>query len=104
RHRSVWMPLPTTLADISFLVGITLRSWQLSGHFNAEMMAAAGAVMLAFSVARYSRLHVLLSTVFSSAAYMLMCGVTDNLSAGRMSFVVGCYIALGLLIAWANGQ
>jgi len=104
RHRSVWMPLPTTLLDTSFLVAIGLRSWQVSGHFSQEMTAAAGAVLVAFSVARYSRLHVLLSTVFSSAAYVLVCVVTGNVSAGRMSFVVGCYIALGMLIAWANGQ
>ncbi|HEX8705172.1 MAG TPA: adenylate/guanylate cyclase domain-containing protein [Myxococcaceae bacterium] len=104
KSRSVWMPIPTALVDTSFVVAITLRSWQLSGRLNAEMMAAVGAVMLAFSVARYSRLHVLLSTVFSSAAFVLVSVVTDNVSAGRLSFVVGCYISLGLLIAWANGQ
>jgi adenylate cyclase len=103
-RRSVWMPLPTALADTSFLVAMGLRSWQLSGQFHQEMTAAAGAALVAFSVARYSRLHVLLSTVFSSAGYVLVCAVTGNVSAGSMSFVVGCYIALGLLIAWANGQ
>jgi adenylate cyclase len=104
RRRSIWMPLPTTLADTSFLVAIGLRSWQLSGTFNAELSAAAGAAMVAFSVARYSRLHVLLSTVLSSVGYVVVCVATDYVIWGRISFVVASYIALGLLIAWANGQ
>jgi adenylate cyclase len=104
RRRSMWMPIPTTLADTSFLVAIGLRSWQLSGNFHAEMTAAAGAVMVAFSVARHSRLHVVLSTVLSTAAYVSLCVVTDHIVWGRISFVVGNYIALGLLIGWTNGQ
>ncbi len=102
--RSRWMPLPTALMDASFLVVMGWRSWHLTGTFHAEMTAAAGAVILAFSVARYSRLHVVLSTVLSSAAYVAVSAVTDTLSAVRVSFVVGCYIALGLMLGWTNGQ
>jgi adenylate cyclase len=103
-RRSVWMPIPTTLMDTSFLVAMGLRTWQLTGTFNPEMSATAGAAMVAFSVARYSRLHVLLSTVLTSAGYLVLCGVTGVGSPGRISFVVGSYIALGLLIGWTNGQ
>jgi adenylate cyclase len=49
-------------------------------------------------------LLVLLSTVLSSAGYVTICVVTDQVAWGRISFVVGCYIALGMLIGWANGQ
>jgi len=104
RHHSLWMPLPTTVVDASFMLAMGWRSWQLTGEFNGEMTAASGAVILAFSVARHSWLHVLLSTVFSSSVYVVLCAVAGKLVASRISFVVGCYIALGLLIAWANGQ
>jgi adenylate cyclase len=68
------------------------------------MFAACGAVLVTFSVMRYSALHVLLSTVLSSAGYVLLCWVTGNHSPGRVSFVLGCFIALGMLLAWMNRE
>jgi adenylate cyclase len=103
-QRSRWIPIPTTLVDVGFLVVMAWRSWQLTGRFNPEMTAAAGAVMLSFSVARYSRFHVLLSTVLVSSSFTLLCWRTGNLSAGRLSFVLGCFLSLGVLIAWTNGR
>ncbi|MDY7226820.1 adenylate/guanylate cyclase domain-containing protein [Hyalangium rubrum] len=103
-RRSRWMPLPTTLMDTSFLVLMSWRSGQLNGQIYEEMPAAGFAVMMAFSVARYSRFHVLLSTVLSTVGFVGVCVMAGHVSAGRVSFVVACYIALGLLIAWTNGQ
>jgi adenylate cyclase len=103
-RRSRWMPIPTALADIGFLVAIAWRSYQLQGLFDGAMFAACGAVLLTFSVMRHSVFHVVLSTVLSSAGYVLLCWVTGNHSAGRVSFVLGSFIALGLLLAWTNRE
>ncbi len=103
-RRSRWMPIPTALLDISFPVVMAWRSFQLTGEFDGAMFASAGAVVLTFSVMRYSALHVLLSTVLSSASYLLLCWVTGNHSPGRVSFVLGCYATLGLLLAWTNRE
>jgi adenylate cyclase len=101
---SLWAPLPLTLVDVGFLVLVGWRSWQLTGHLNAEMDAAALAVVLSFSVVRHSRVHVVMSTLLVSAGYLLLCGLTGTLSAGRVSFVLGCFIALGGLLWWTNGR
>lgn len=103
-RRSVWMPIPTTIMDVGFLSLMGWRTWQLSGGFNAEMSAAVGAVVLAFSVARYSWFHVLLSMVLVSVGYLLLGWVTGTLSPGSSSFVLGTYLALGGLLMWTNGR
>jgi adenylate cyclase len=103
-RRSLWVPLPITLVDVGFLVLMAWRSWQLTGHFNAEMTAAALAVVLSFSVVRHSWVHVVMSTLLASAGYVLACWLTGSLVAGRMSFVLGCFIALGGLLGWTNGR
>ncbi|WP_224361194.1 adenylate/guanylate cyclase domain-containing protein [Hyalangium versicolor] len=102
--RARWMPIPTALMDHGFLVALTWRTYKLDGGFDGAMFAACSAVMLTFSVLRYSALHVLLSTVLASAGYVLLAWATGNHSAGRVSFVLGSYIALGLLLAWTNRQ
>ncbi len=101
-RRSFWWPFFTMTVDMSFLVAMSWRSYQLNGSFDGAMFAACAAVLLTFSVMRYSRLHVVMSTVLCSAGYMLLCWVTGIHSAGRVSFVLGCFIALGLLLAETN--
>lgn len=103
-RRAIWVPLPLTLVDVGFLVLMGWRSWQLNGHFNAEMTAAAMAVVLSFSVVRHSWVHMVMSTLLVSAGYVLVCWLTESLSAGRVSFVLGCFISLGGLLAWTNGR
>jgi adenylate cyclase len=103
-RRSLWMPIPTMLMDSGFLVVMAYRSWQLTGILQEEMTAAASAVMLSFSVARYSRFHVVLSTVLSSAGYVLLCWMTGSSSPSRVSFVLGSFITLGMLLWWINGR
>ncbi|MFL5349064.1 MAG: adenylate/guanylate cyclase domain-containing protein [Hyalangium sp.] len=101
-RRSFWWPFFTMTVDICFLVAMSWRSYQLNGVFDGAMFTACSAVLVTFSVMRYSRLHVLVSTMLGAAGYMLLCWVTGNHSAGRVSFVLGCFIALGLLLAETN--
>jgi adenylate cyclase len=103
-HRARWLPLPTTLADTGFFSFMAWHTWSRTGHFDAGMLAASLGMVLAFSVARYSWLHVLLSTALSSMAYALLAGVTGHGSLARVSFVVFCYVALGTLIALTNTE
>jgi adenylate cyclase len=101
-RRSFWWPFFTMAVDMSFLVTMSWRSYQLYGSLDGAMFATCAAVLVTFSVMRYSRLHILASTVLSSAGYMLVSWVSGNHSPGRVSFVLGCFIALGLLLAETN--
>ncbi|WP_164007913.1 adenylate/guanylate cyclase domain-containing protein [Pyxidicoccus trucidator] len=102
--RARWAPLPTTLVDTGFYSFMARYAWDRTGHFDAGMLAASLGMVLAFSVARYSGLHVLLSTALSSAAYSLVAVHTGQGSLSRVSFVVFCYVALGTLIAMTNAE
>lgn len=101
-RRSEWFPIPTTVMDVGYMTFMAWRGYEVSGRFDAGMSAAYGAVILVFSVARYSRLHVLFSTVLVSAAYSFLRWHTGTFSPGAVSFVVGAYLGLGLLIASTN--
>lgn len=102
RHRAMWMPVSSTLLDCGFFGFMAWRAILARGEFNPQMLAASCAVVLAFSVARYSWLHVALSTVMASATYVGVCAWAGEFEWAKVSFVLGCYIALGLLLGWAN--
>jgi adenylate cyclase len=70
------------------------------------MTAASCAVFITFSVARYKLLHVVLSTGLAVVSFSLVSwlGQADASMAVPVSFVVGCYLGLGLLIGWANRE
>ncbi|PTL82264.1 adenylate/guanylate cyclase domain-containing protein [Vitiosangium sp. GDMCC 1.1324] len=101
-RRAMWRPVLISLLDCGFFGFVVWRAFRVTGDFDLEMLAASCAVVLAFSVARYSWLHVVMSTAMASATYALVCWGADAFSDARVSFVLGCYIALGLLIGWAN--
>jgi adenylate cyclase len=102
RHRAMWRPVISMLLDCGFFGFMAWRAISVTGEFNPQMLAASCAVVLAFSVARYSWLHVVMSTVMASATYVLVCAWAGAFSVAKVSYVLGCYIALGLLLGWAN--
>lgn len=101
-HRSRWMPVPTTIIDVAFLVTMAWRTSVLEGRFPEGMYAAGAAVVLSFSVVRYSVLHVVLSTVLTAAGYVFLSGLSGSFSWTQVSFVVGCFLSLGMMLGWTN--
>jgi adenylate cyclase len=101
-HRARWMPVPATIIDVAFLVAMTWRTFTLKGHFTEGMFAAGAAAVLAFSVVRLSLLHVVLSTVLTSGSYVALSWLTGNFTWSQSSFVVGCFLSLGMMLGWTN--
>ncbi len=97
-----WRPLLSMLLDCGFFGFMSLRAAAITGSFHPQMLAASCAVVIAFSVARYSWLHVVLSTVLASVTFAGVSWALGAFSFSKVSYVLGCYIALGLLIGWAN--
>ncbi|WP_395839228.1 adenylate/guanylate cyclase domain-containing protein [Archangium violaceum] len=102
RSQAMWRPVAVTVMDCGFFGFLAWRVVSVTGEFRPQMLAAGCAVVIAFSVARYSWLHVLMSTVMASATYVLENWWMGGFSFAQVSFVLGCYITLGLLIGWAN--
>ncbi|NTX05210.1 MULTISPECIES: adenylate/guanylate cyclase domain-containing protein [Myxococcus] len=99
-----WLPVPTTVADTSFFAFMGWHAWARTGQFDAGMLGASMGMVLVFSVARFSWLHVLLSTTLSSVGYALVAGMSGHGTSSSTSFVVFCYVTLGLLIAMTNAE
>ena len=104
-RRATWIPVLTSLCDFGYTAFMAWRS-QVLGNYQPMMMAAACAVFITFSVARYKLMHVVLATALAVASFSLVnwLGQPQASAAVPVSFVVGCYIGLGLLIGWANRE
>lgn len=98
-----WAPVGITLVDFSFFTFMGARDAVAFGTLpRPEMGAIAFAVLLCFSVARFSWLHVALSTFLACACYLglgLTFGVGDLWTT---SFVVCGFLGLGGLVAAVN--
>ncbi|MCP3139181.1 adenylate/guanylate cyclase domain-containing protein [Pyxidicoccus xibeiensis] len=103
-RRAKWLPLPTTVADTGFFALMAWHTFSRTKQFDPGMLAASLGMVLAFSVARYSWLHVVLSTTLSSIAYLTLSVMTGHFSPMRGSFVVFCFVALGGLIVLTNAE
>jgi adenylate cyclase len=104
-RRATWLPILTSFIDFGYTTFMAWRS-QVLGNFQPMMMAATCAVFITFSVARYKLLHVVLATALAVGSFILVnwLGQAGVAAAVPVSFVVGCYIGLGLLIGWANRE
>ena len=101
-HKVRWRPVFATLVDFAFFGFMAWRGSIQSGTFRPHMLAALCAVLIAFSVARYSWLHVVWSTLLAAVTFVTVSVLRNAFWLSEVSFVLGCYVALGLLIAWAN--
>lgn len=101
-HRSRWMPIPTTIIDVAFLVTMGWRTYALEGRFTEGMYAAGAAAVLSFSVVRYSVLHVVFSTVLTAGGYVFLSWLSGGFSWMQSCFVVGCFLSLGMMLGWTN--
>ncbi|HYH99327.1 MAG TPA: adenylate/guanylate cyclase domain-containing protein, partial [Hyalangium sp.] len=101
-QHSRWMPVPTTFVDVAFLMTMAWRTFETKGAFTEGMFVAGAAAVLAFSVVRYSVLHVVLSTVLTAGGYVFLSWWTGSFTWTDSSFVVGCFISLGLMLGWTN--
>ncbi len=103
--RATWVPVLTSFTDFGYTAFMAWRS-QALGNFQPMMMAATCAVFITFSVSRYKLLHVVLSTALAVFSFSLVnwLGQPQASAAVPVSFVVGCYLGLGLLIGWANRE
>jgi adenylate cyclase len=101
-QHSRWLPVPTTFVDVAFLMAMAWRTFVAKGTFTEGMFAAGAAAVLAFSVVRYSVLHVVLSTVLTAGGYVFLSWWTGSFTWTESSFVVGCFLSLGAMLAWTN--
>ena len=96
---AMWMPLGMALVDFAFFTFMGMRTWDVEGVVHPQMGAAVMGLVLCWSVARYSWIHVAQSTVLACIAFMTVGLYTGR--AGELAgnlFTIGCFTALGVLI------
>ncbi len=96
-------PLVFSPIDFGFIAFMGIRGFQVDGRgVIPEMGAIANALLLCFSVARFSTAHVVYSTALACAGYLTVGLAAHALSPVSTPFVLGGYVALGLLVGLTN--
>jgi adenylate cyclase len=99
---ALWVPFLTSVIDFGFLTLQGWFSWVYDHRVWPEMGAISMAIVLAFSVARYSWMHVVFSTVLACAGFVTV-GITAHaLSPIATPFVLAGFVAMGILIGMTN--
>jgi adenylate cyclase len=99
---AMFVPLISNTIDFGFM---TLQGWfsfTYDHHIFPEMGALSLAIVIAFSVSRYSWIHVAIATAMAIAGYLALAFTTGFFSPVSTPFVVGGFLAFGLLIALTN--
>jgi adenylate cyclase len=97
-----WGPVGATLIDFGFLVMMAWRAYETDGQANPVLAAISYAVVQCFSIARYSWLHIVFSTAMAAGCYVGVGAMNGSLTPTTAAYVMGCYAALGLLLAMTN--
>jgi adenylate cyclase len=100
--KAIFFPILWIAIDFGMLTAMAIRQWQLNGKVYPEMGAIAFAIVLGFNVARYRLLHVVLATAAAIGCYLFIGGWTRTYAPIPDSFVVGGFLALGLLVGMTN--
>jgi adenylate cyclase len=100
--RSRWFQLQHATVDFAFIAFIAWRSWVVDQRVHPELGAITGAVLLSYSVARAGLIHVVYSTFLACALFVGVGVGTGAWSPFTGPFVLGGFVALGLLIGFTN--
>jgi adenylate cyclase len=96
------VPAISNAFDFGFLTLQAGFSWMYEHVVWPEMGAISYAIVLAFSVARYTWLHVALATVMACACFLGIGLGTHTASPISTPFVLAGFVGLGVLIGWTN--
>ena len=98
------IPFVVTVIDFAFLTAQAMNGYRVEGLVYPEMGAISMAIVVCFSVARFSWLHVLASTVLACASYLFIGLTTRQFDSISTPFVMGGFVALGVLIGLTNAS
>jgi adenylate cyclase len=101
-RKSFIIPLVITVIDFGFLSTMAMLDELERGRVWPEMGAVAFALVLCFSVARSSWIHVAWSALLACASYAAIGVATHNIDGVSTPFVLGGFAALGALIGLTN--
>ncbi|MDQ3263462.1 MAG: adenylate/guanylate cyclase domain-containing protein [Myxococcota bacterium] len=101
--RALWIPIILTVVDYSFFTFQGWRNGEL-GSYAPQFSAAVFALLICFSVARFSRVHVFIATFFSCGAYMFLSMRYRPDEARQHFYVLAILMTLGVLMGMTQGR
>ncbi|MBI4579207.1 MAG: adenylate/guanylate cyclase domain-containing protein [Planctomycetes bacterium] len=100
-RRALLWPMLIIIVDTAVIVYLNLDSARAA---RPEVGTSILAILLAFSVARFSAFLVWFGAALAIAGILIQAMVLGWFNARSVSIVVVSYLSLALLIWWANGQ
>jgi len=101
-RRTFWIPLVFTTVDYGATVTLGLLDIWWTGALQTGQFAVTGAVLMAFSLARVSLVHVAYSAVLAIAGFVALVGYAGGVVPHTIVFVVCGFAVLGFHLALTN--
>ncbi len=101
-RRSALRPALLTVLDFAFLTFMATSDIRIGLPFQPEMAAAASAVLISFSITRSRLWHVALSVGCAIGSFLTVAAFAERLGAMATPFVIGGFLALGVMIGLTN--
>ncbi len=104
RRFSLYAPFVFTGVDCAFLVAMGMRSIDTEHVSLAESAATNLALVLCFTIARFSRAQVVFAAVLTCASYLFIAAYGGGVDKVQAVVVLAGLSSLAVLIAWANAR
>ncbi len=101
-RRAATRPALLTVLDFTFISALATNANRLGAPPHPEMLAAVCAVLITFSISRSKWWHALISVACAITTWVIVNGTTDRHDAVATPFVIGAFLALGLLVTLAG--
>jgi adenylate cyclase len=101
-RRALWRPLFLTVVDFSMITTMALLDVTGGVPFSPGQHVVASAIVMSFSVARTSLVHVAASVVLALVSYAIVGAYGGQLRSHITVFVMGGYLVLGFMIGITN--
>ncbi len=97
-----WAPIAFTLVDFGATAALGALDIWWTGTFSTGQAAVANAIVIAFSIARMSMWHVVLSVACAEASFATLATYSGTFDTHATAFVMAGYLVLGFLLAMTN--
>jgi adenylate cyclase len=100
--RAKWAPAGLTLLDFGFTTTLGVLDVWFTGQPQTSQPVIASAILVCFTVARFSLWHVALATICAEISYVVISWYGGAVVTHATLFTMTAFVVLGVLLAMTN--
>ncbi len=101
-RRSFWIPIVLTTVDYVTIATLGMLDVWWTGKLSTGQFAISSAILMSFSVARISLVHVAYSVLLAVIGFLTLAWYAGSVEPHTIIFILSGYVVLGLILALTN--